>query len=160
MDSSSTPSHPSEPPKQSKRIRKRTITHGGYKKCQKNQNCPKFLIASCWLPNEDHIINGCDPIEEERVVQSFSICWKWMDDKNRDKINLDSLKTLFGESEDEEVCKRNYLNSKLLFRFLKDNGLRMVEGRKVTKSLSYLMCLEKYTARLGNPRIADRLQYR
>jgi hypothetical protein len=79
---------------------------------------------------------------------------EWL--RRRIDLNMVHMQILFGGAS----C-RSYKNCKILRRIISDHGVEMISGKtKVANSLSYLVCLEKYTSRLMNPELIGRIQSR
>lgn len=66
------------------------------------------------------------------MEESFEITQKWIDKGHRDYFSLAHLALLFGKSENEREIIRNFLNSKLFYKFVSMNALELVlKNRKV-----------------------------
>ena len=59
------------PSHKQKKIKKRLIEHEDRPQWSKHQNCPKFIVGSCWLDHEADIKKECLPEEVEEVEESF-----------------------------------------------------------------------------------------
>ena len=76
--------------------------------------------------------------------------------RSRIDINREHLKIIFGGN-----SQAHYENCRVLRQMIDEFGLEMIgEETKVENSLSYLVCLEKYLFRLGNPELTGRIQSR
>jgi hypothetical protein len=95
------------------------------------------------------------------LEESFQITQRWIDEGHRDHLSLANLIHLFGPGATANETIRNFINSRIFYRFLSERALELVYGnKKIAKPLSYLICLEKLTSRLGNPDLTLKIQFK
>jgi hypothetical protein len=83
-----------------------------------------------------------------------------MDSGCRDHLSLANLAMLFGTRGGCEETRR-FVSGRLFSLFLSARALELVmENRKVENPVSYLVCLEKLTARLPNPALMNKVQFK
>ena len=79
----------------------------------------------------------------------------------RDNLSRAHLIELFGPAISQRLQIRNFINAKIFYKYLSQNALELVYGnKKVEDAISYLVCLEKWTARLANPELALKVQFK
>lgn len=112
---------------------------------------PKFIIGNFYKYLEEYDSWYSSIEDYVNVKQEVG---EWL--SRRIDLNLTHLKLLLGGN-----SKRNFENCRVLNHMIAQYGLAMTtNSTKVAHSLSYLVCLEKYTSRLGNQKLIERVQSR
>ena len=95
------------------------------------------------------------------MIESFRILEEWASKGKKDKFTMKHLTEFFGKPNGHDDALRKHHCAHNFYRFLSRHLLEIIwDNPKVGNVLSYLIWLEKFTARLADPQLMYKLQFK